>query len=351
MVKNKGPIVVIGGGISGIMAARTLLELGEENVLLLDKGRGLGGRMNTREFSGARFDHGALFFTATSTTFRQIVENWKEEGWVKEFPAIPNGYFGSKGMNALIRHLADPIDFCVRVRITDIQQGKGRWVLRWISEGQKYVSQTYHEVSKEEVYDPGGEAVINARAIILTVPAPQALFLLEKGNVIIEDSIKTPLSFIDYAPCVSVMLTLEGDHKLTDKGFVGTGLHDPLHCIIDNQKKGISPIPSLTIHANEEWSRKYLWSTEKEILQELIRAATPWLGEARILDKQVKRWTYSQAKKTYPKRYIDSKLDPPLIFAGDAFVGEDDPIQTSRVETAVLSGIASARYLWETCLV
>ena len=124
MTRNKGPIVVIGGGVCGIMAARTLLELGEENVLLLDKGRGLGGRMNTREFSGARFDHGVSFFSAHTTSFQQLVNSWETEGWVKEFPAIPNGYFGSNGMNAFIRHLADPIDFCVRVRVTKIEQEK-----------------------------------------------------------------------------------------------------------------------------------------------------------------------------------------------------------------------------------
>jgi len=247
--------------------------------------------------------------------------------------------------------LADPIDFCVRVRITDIQQGKGRWILRWISEGQKYVAQTYHEVSKEEIYDPGGEATIQARAIILTIPAPQALFLLEKGNIIIEESIKESLKSIEYAPCLSVMLTLEGEHKLMENGFIGTGLNAPLRCLIDNQKKGISPIPSLTIQANEEWSRKHLWSPEEEILQELIQAADPWLGEAKILDRQVKRWTYSQATKTYPKHYLDSKLNPPLIFAGDAFIGEDDPFQMGRVETAVLSGMESARYLLATGLV
>lgn len=345
MIKNKGPIVVIGGGISGIMAARTLLDLGEENVLLLDKGRGLGGRMNTRVFSGSTFDHGTSFFTAHSQVFKELVATWEEEGWVKSFPSISNGYFASRGMNALIRDLADPIDFCVRVRVTEIKQGKGRWVLRWISEGQKYVPQTYNEVSKEQVYDPGGDATIQARAIILTVPAPQALFLLDKGKVLLDDSIRTSLSSIDYAPCVSVMLALDREPELLNQGMMGTGLIDPIRSIIDNQKKGISSSPALTIQANEEWSRKHLWSSEEEIYGQLLPAVDTWLGEANILDKQIKRWTFSQATGTYPENFLDSKLDPPLVFAGDAFIGDGDAIGIGRVETAALSGIESAKYL------
>lgn len=345
MTTYKGPIVVIGGGLSGVMAARTLIESGEENVLLLDKGRGLGGRMITREFSGAKFDHGAQFFTAYTDSFKQLVTGWIDEGLVKTFPGLSDGYFGSKGMNALIRHLAHPVDFCVRVRVTKIQQGKGRWTLRWISEGQTYVSQTYNEVSNEEIYDPGMEATIHARAIILTVPVPQALFLLEQGNIQLEESIRTALETVDYAPCLSIMLTLEREHHFAEYGYLGTGLPDPLRCIVDNKAKGISPIPSLTILANEEWSRRNIWNSDEEILERLIEAAKPWLADARIKDKQVKRWTFSHATKTYRGEFLDSGLEPPLLFAGDAFVGDYDPVQIGSVETAALSGIESAKYM------
>ena len=54
--------IVIGAGISGLFAANRLQTEGLE-VLVLDKGRGLGGRMATRRISSGVFDHGAQFFT------------------------------------------------------------------------------------------------------------------------------------------------------------------------------------------------------------------------------------------------------------------------------------------------
>ena len=60
-------VVVVGAGLSGLTAARFLQENGH-HVVVLDKGRGLGGRMATRRISipdgsTAILDHGAQFFT------------------------------------------------------------------------------------------------------------------------------------------------------------------------------------------------------------------------------------------------------------------------------------------------
>ncbi|MFW5812000.1 MAG: FAD-dependent oxidoreductase, partial [Alkalispirochaetaceae bacterium] len=65
-------IVIIGAGIAGLAAARELTRLGR-SVRLLDKGRGVGGRMATRRFAGGRFDTGAQFFSARSRPFRSLL--------------------------------------------------------------------------------------------------------------------------------------------------------------------------------------------------------------------------------------------------------------------------------------
>lgn len=79
-------VAVIGAGISGLFAARTLADHGLP-VTVFDKGRGVGGRMSTRRVDGRPcFDHGAQYFTARDLRFRQYVQSWLEQGVVAHWP-------------------------------------------------------------------------------------------------------------------------------------------------------------------------------------------------------------------------------------------------------------------------
>ena len=57
------PVLVVGGGFTGLGAAATLIEAGV-SVLLTEQGRGVGGRVTTRHVRGSEltFDHGAQYF-------------------------------------------------------------------------------------------------------------------------------------------------------------------------------------------------------------------------------------------------------------------------------------------------
>ena len=61
--------IVVGAGISGVMCAKKLHDSGQ-NILVVDKGRNFGGRMSTKKYSGAIFDHGAQFFTSKTEVFK-----------------------------------------------------------------------------------------------------------------------------------------------------------------------------------------------------------------------------------------------------------------------------------------
>lgn len=76
-------ILIIGAGISGLVCATELQRAGL-NVCLVDKGRGVGGRMATRRMGGGRLDHGAQFFTVRDARFRAYVEEWLEADVVRE---------------------------------------------------------------------------------------------------------------------------------------------------------------------------------------------------------------------------------------------------------------------------
>jgi renalase len=53
-------IAIIGAGIAGLTCAQQLQQAGKQ-VVLIDKSRGLGGRLATRRLAGTHADHGVCF--------------------------------------------------------------------------------------------------------------------------------------------------------------------------------------------------------------------------------------------------------------------------------------------------
>jgi renalase len=77
-------VLVVGAGLSGLLAARTLQDAGRR-VRVLDKARGVGGRLATRRLDIHAADHGAQFFTAHDPAFRRCVEDWEKAGIVRRW--------------------------------------------------------------------------------------------------------------------------------------------------------------------------------------------------------------------------------------------------------------------------
>jgi len=65
-------LLVLGSGIAGLAAAG-LARNDDKSVLVIDKGRRLGGRVSTRRQDGFVFNHGAQFVTAKGTEFVSLL--------------------------------------------------------------------------------------------------------------------------------------------------------------------------------------------------------------------------------------------------------------------------------------
>jgi renalase len=78
------PVLVVGGGISGIAAALAVQQAGSK-VLVRDRGRRLGGRMASRTTEGRPVDIGASYFTASDPGFAAVVEDWQRRGLAREW--------------------------------------------------------------------------------------------------------------------------------------------------------------------------------------------------------------------------------------------------------------------------
>jgi len=78
------PVLVVGGGISGIAAAREVQRAGR-SVVVCDRGRRLGGRMASRTTGGRPVDIGASYFTVSDPAFAAVVEDWRRRGPAREW--------------------------------------------------------------------------------------------------------------------------------------------------------------------------------------------------------------------------------------------------------------------------
>ena len=124
----RADVVVVGAGMAGIACARRLAEAGMA-PLVLDKGRGIGGRMATRRVTldtGAalQFDHGAQYVTARDPAFAAVLETLSAKGAAALWQdgADRSRWVGLPGMSGLPRALAAGLDIRQSVEVTALHR-------------------------------------------------------------------------------------------------------------------------------------------------------------------------------------------------------------------------------------
>jgi renalase len=326
--ENQKSCVVVGAGISGLLAAKTLDEKGW-TVTVLDKSRGVGGRMATRRVGEGTFDHGAQFFTVRGERFANLVEGWLRAGvateWTRGFADAegqPNEdghprYRGSEGMASIPKHIAQDLDVRTRERVVGVDDGDDDW-----------------EIECESGLRVAGDA------LVLGTPVPQALGLTSSGSYTLPDGARRHLQAVSYDPCLALMISLDDSTGVPEPGGMQIK-GEPLDWIGDNRRKGISEAPAVTVHAGPEWSRSHFEDDETEIIESMISLAGDRLGAdlaSTVVETYLARWRYSWVTNPHPESCLVASDHPPLLFCGDAF-GQP------KVEGAALSGLAAADHL------
>lgn len=319
-------VLVIGAGLSGLLAARTL-HAGGARVLVLDKARGVGGRMATRRIDTHTADHGAQFFTAHDPRFRALVDEWTQAGIVRRWStgfATPDGtlkdngvprYCGAAGMASIAKHLARDLDVRVQAKVVQARADGAGWT-----------------ITTED------GALHQSRGLLLTAPVPQSLALLSAGGTALPAPKWSVLEQIDYAPCLTVLARLTGPSRIPEPGGLWMS-GEPLLWMADNRLKGVSQAAEslLTIHAGQDFSREHYDRPEAEATAAILAAAEPWIGSP-VAQTQLHRWRYSVPLRIHPEPFLAAQEPAPVVFAGDAFGGP-------RVEAAALSGLAAGTAL------
>lgn len=291
--------------MAGLSAGCFLVENGW-TVELLEKGRGVGGRVATRRVTNAagaigRIDHGAQFYTAREEPLATWAQQFGCRWW------IVNGhvrYRGEAGMNEMAKHFAESLTIYRERRVQRLEQNDG-WLVHTEC-GERYTSD----------------------AVILTAPVPQALDILRVSGIpFVED-----LQAVEYDPCLAVLAVLK-----QSTGWSLPGVQEPesgpVAWVADNQVKGVSPIPTATLHATPEFSEEHFRGDREAAGQIMLDAV-----DLDVESYTVHGWLYARPRETYPDFAPQVCDAPPLFLAGDAFYAP-------RVEGAVMSGLGAAERL------
>jgi renalase len=309
--------VIVGAGISGLCLARTLQARGE-HVLVLEKSRGVGGRMATKRVGDAVFDHGAQYVTAREAMFRREVDAWTAQGVAASWPGSgARRFIGRPAMTAIAKHLAAGVPVQREHTVTAVRRQGGVWHL-----------------------DVEQRAAVRATRLVLLAPVPEGLALLAAGDVQLPEPWHRVLDALQYRPCLALLVVLGGPSTVPSDGV--TPEDGPIRWIADNTRKGVSPdVPAaVTIHLSPEFSQAHFTAGSAEIADAVLPLARPWLGDAAVLSTTLHRWKFSEPVTTCHEPFV--WLAPLAIgFCGDAFGGP-------KVEGAAMSGLALADHLSAT---
>jgi photolyase PhrII len=322
-------VAVVGAGMAGLFAARTLHDHGLD-VTVFDKSRGVGGRMSHRRVNETlSFDHGAQYFTARDPRFKRYVDSWRADGIVAPWNArivelassgkvikpksgtdrfVPVG-----GMNQIGKHLAEDLKLALGNAVTSLQGTETGWL-----------------VHREE-----GETTDPFDAVVINCPPLQTRSIL-KGQASFSDR----LADVKMQPCWAVMLVCSGLQTCDfDGAFINEG---PLSWIARDSSKPRRPalVPpdqaAWVLHASAEWSAANLdldpQIVTKQLLHALESATGSRLGE--VTHCVAHRWMYA-----IPKEPL---IDECLWDAENQVGACGDWCGGPRVEGAFLSGMAMA---------
>ncbi len=296
---------IIGAGIAGLSCARRLQTSGHE-VAVFDKSRGVGGRMATRRVDGLSFDHGAQFFTSRGKALSAAVQSMIEAGSAAEWGA--GRYVGTPGMTAVPRAIAQGLEVRPEHTLTRLERGADGWTLH-TAEGQT----------------AGG-----FDQIVLAVPAPQAIAILEASNLELP-GIETAV----YAPCWALMAAFSVPLDAMPRDMSPS--EGPISWAARNgTKPGRASSPeTVVVHASPAWSRAHLEDEADAVRNALLEAFRALGGPAAApVYAAVHRWRYALVETAAGRPcFHDAALG--IGACGDWCIG-------GRVEAAFDSGLALA---------
>ena len=371
-------ILILGAGIAGLTAAREIVGR-HKSFLVLDAAPEIGGRAGSLLWDGVPVDHGAQFFTQRTPEFFRQTDDWLARGVTREWarggfhrldadgqlhaPDTTDGhprYACPTGMNALSRALAHVVP-------AEALELNARAVAlrRKIAASENDPAAGCWEVTLDNGETRSG------RALIVTLPVPQALALLETAPELTQDAATlAPLRGVVQSPCIALLRRVRpraDGAALPEHDWRGVQAREDavLSWISADWTKRTCPLPDdggrvYVLHGSAGFSQKWVAADETAEAARLMLARAAemvgsWIADPAFTEpgnsQRICVWPYALVRQGFGDPSAPcfrlpmtagegaaAKNSPPLVLAGDAFLG-------AKVEGAWRSGRAAAESL------
>ena len=337
MADSHFDIAVIGAGVAGLTCAQQLQQAGYR-VVVVDKSRGLGGRLATRRLQGTHADHGVCYLKPKDDRFKALIETLVERsilqiwtdtlyeldaaGHLIASPDHAPRYASPTGISAIAKFLATGLALRLNQRVETLHLTEQGWQLQFESDPLKLADQ----------------AGVTASAVIVAIPAPQALTLLES---VADETLLTSLRSLQFSACISAIAVYSAEQIEPAVPWKGvTCSHDPTigWVGLDSSKQNSPSQPVAVVQSTAAFANLHLETRDLSIVGQTLldRAAhllAPWLSSPETL--QVHRWRYAFPINSLAEKFLRANTRSPLLLTGDWCGG-------NRVESAFLAGLATS---------
>nr|WP_317199558.1 NAD(P)-binding protein [uncultured Psychrobacter sp.] len=329
--QNNPKIAIIGGGLTGLFTA-TLLEraLGDNTVsiTIFEKSRSVG-RLATRYRTGSthsdkqwQWDFGAQFFTAKSAEFSRFIAPWLDSGLLQPWLAqvVNTTPANSKESVAKTevkeqwdtdhaRYISTPkMTSWGRELVDTLQQSTIEFKTRVAPLAQYTHAQTDAHLQTDstltskqtELFDESGERLGVFDWVICTAPNVQAFELMAESGFSELSQIMQPKMLA----CYTLMLGWDdlahlpktiSDKPAWDVAYMQDSILDRI--FMEHQKPGREALlPSITIHARNDWSEQHIDEDIDTIKAQLLVAAQQalnWNDDSAPSQIDCHRWRYA----------------------------------------------------------
>lgn len=249
---------IVGAGLAGIAAAKTLSEAGVD-VLLLEQDSRPGGRLASHRYHDRQFDYGAQYLKPHSRRSAVLFSAWRKAGlivpWQAQALELPqrakvdtsSWHVAVPSQSALAVNLAQNLNFEGKFAALDVSGERGRWSII----GHRNVT--------------AGPF----KAVFVTCPLEQTCQILAPHGDLLDG-----LDGIASRPCFAAMVEFEEEVMVDfDAAFV-TG--SPLAWVCrDSSKPQRAKGECWVFHAGEEWSLNHLDKPPEWVASQMLSAFAP----------------------------------------------------------------------------